>query len=79
MRMVMRQGFGQLALGMLLGFGLSALITRGLVLMLYQVEPRDPVVFGTIAVVLMATGLVATFVPARRATRVDPMEALRYE
>ena len=45
----------------------------------YQVEPWDRSVFAIVAVILTVTGLLAIFLPARRATKVDPMEALRYQ
>jgi ABC-type lipoprotein release transport system permease subunit len=47
--------------------------------MLYGVNPGDPVTFIVVALVLAAVALIATFVPARRGTRVTPVEALRYE
>jgi ABC-type antimicrobial peptide transport system permease subunit len=44
---------------------------------LFQVQPRDPVIFGGVAIVLIIVGLIACLVPARRATLVDPLVALR--
>jgi putative ABC transport system permease protein len=76
-RLIVRQGVVQLAIGVVLGlFGALALtgLLRGV---LYGVSPRDPLVFAAIVAVLALTGLVASWVPARRATRVDPMVALR--
>ena len=53
--------------------------TRVLKSMLFEVKAGDPVVFGAVALVLFAATLAATYVPARRAAGVDPMEALRTE
>ena len=79
LRMVVRQGMLMVGAGIVLGlagaFGLSRLITA----MLYGVKPYDPLTFGIVASVLALTALVACWIPARRATRVDPLEALRYE
>jgi ABC-type lipoprotein release transport system permease subunit len=47
--------------------------------MLFALSPRDPATLGAVAVLLLATALVASYVPARRATRVDPVIALRSE
>jgi putative ABC transport system permease protein len=47
--------------------------------LLYDVSPLDPVVFGGVSLLLAGAGLVASLVPARRATRVDPIEALRIQ
>ena len=77
MRLVMVQGMVQLGIGLSIGLALSLLLGRGLTLVLYQVSMVDPLVFGGIAAVLMITGLAAAYIPARRATRVDPLVAMR--
>jgi ABC-type lipoprotein release transport system permease subunit len=63
------------------GLGLVAAlgVTRALSAMLFEVAPRDAATFGATALLLVAVALLATWVPARRATKVDPMVALRYE
>jgi len=75
--MVLRQGAVQLAIGLAIGFLLAAGLSRGLGVMLFGVEPWDPTVFVAIAVIMVASGLAASLIPALRATRVDPVEALR--
>ena len=79
LRMILRQGMIQIAIGVVLGLGLAAAVGNLLALALYDVNPRDPVVFGSIITFLSAAALFACFVPARRATRVDPNIALRAE
>ncbi len=76
-RMVFRQGVWQLGLGIVLGLGLAAVIGQATSVVLFEVKPRDPQVFGGVVVVLFITGLLACLLPARRATRVDPLTALR--
>jgi predicted permease len=78
-RLIMRQGLIQLGIGLVLGSGLAFLLSKGLKIILFQVSFMDPVVVGLTFAVLIAAALVATLVPAFRATRVDPMVALRYE
>jgi len=78
-RMVVRQGLVQVGFGLGLGLGLALVIGRGLQLVLFDVEPQDPAVISGIALLLMATGLLASLLPASRATRVDPVDALRAE
>ncbi|MEO6004931.1 MAG: ABC transporter permease [Opitutus sp.] len=83
LRMVVRQGSRQLALGLALGLGASLVIavlfSDGIGNTLFQVSPRDPLTYGSVALLLSIVSLTATLVPARRATKVDPMIALRAE
>jgi len=75
--MIFRQGIVQLAVGMVLGLALAFGVARLLSAILFQVQPRDPVIFGGVAAVLVAVGMLACLVPARRETLVDPLVALR--
>jgi predicted permease len=79
LRMILRQGMSQILIGLVVGLGLAVVISRALRMVLFEVSPNDPAVFALIAAVLAGTGLLASTVPARRATRVDPMVALRSE
>jgi ABC-type antimicrobial peptide transport system permease subunit len=83
LRMVLRQGAWQLAIGLACGLGLSLLIATfgrdDLANFLFETDPRDPVTYVAVAGLLAAVAFIATFVPARRATKVDPMVALRAE
>ncbi|MCZ6915648.1 MAG: ABC transporter permease [Gemmatimonadetes bacterium] len=76
-RLVLRHGMALSTLGIVLGLGAAAVVTRLMGSMLFNVAPIDPTTFGIVAVFLITVTLVACFVPARRATRLDPMEALR--
>jgi ABC-type antimicrobial peptide transport system permease subunit len=75
--MIFRQGAIQLAVGMGFGLALALGISELLKILLLDVQPRDPFIFTGVVVTLLATGLLACLVPARRATRVDPLTALR--
>ncbi len=79
MRWIFRQGAGQAVLGLGLGTLFALAVTRLMAALLFRVSPRDPVIFGAILVVLLCTIGLASWVPARRATRVDPLVALRAE
>ena len=78
-RLIIRQGLSQIAIGLLLGTGLAVLVANGLTLLLYQVQPWDPTTFAGVLVLLTITGLGASAIPAVRATKVDPMVALQAE
>jgi predicted permease len=78
-RLLMSQGFFQLGVGLGVGLLLAAGISRLLSIILFGVEPLDPFVFGGVALTLAATGTLACLLPARRATHVDPSDAMRSE
>jgi predicted permease len=75
--LILRQGLGQIVLGMALGTGLAVLVARGLTLVFYGSRAWDPATYATVFGLLCVTGLAASIVPAMRATRVDPVVALR--
>ncbi|HYM13761.1 MAG TPA: ABC transporter permease [Bryobacterales bacterium] len=77
--LILRGGMLLTGIGLVLGFGGALGLTRLLATLLFGVEPRDPVTIGAVAGVLAAVALLACYIPARRATKVDPMVALRYE
>jgi putative ABC transport system permease protein len=76
---VLAQGFGVIAIGIVVGVGISLAVARVLASELWQVSPYDPATLIGVIAVVIATGLAACFFPARRATRVDPLIALRHE
>ena len=79
LRMVLGQSLRVIAIGLLLGLAGALALTRILVGLLYEVRPTDPLTFATVLLLLAGVSLLASYLPARRATRVDPLVALRYE
>ena len=77
MELVLRKGAVQLGLGMALGIALGAGMGQPLRFVLYGVETGDPLVYGSVVATLVAAGLVACLLPARTATRTDPVVAMR--
>jgi len=78
-RMVLRQSGLPVVVGVLAGLAMAAALTPLLSGLLYGVRPSDPLTYGAISVVLAAVGILACYIPARRATKVDAMIALRCE
>jgi len=78
-KLIMRQGILQTTLALFVGLGLSLAVGQLLGSFLYQVSPFDPLALGAAGLVLAASALLACFLPARRATKVNPMVALRSE
>jgi putative ABC transport system permease protein len=79
MSLVLTQGMKLAALGVLLGLIGAISMTRWLVSLLYGVSATDPLTFALIALLPMIVAMLACWIPARRATRVNPLVALRYE
>jgi predicted permease len=77
--MVLFQGLLPVAAGLLAGIAGAFALTRLLKSLLYEVSPTDPLIFAVVSASMLAISLVAMFIPARRATRVDPLIALRHE
>jgi ABC-type antimicrobial peptide transport system permease subunit len=75
----LKQGTTLVVIGLVLGLAGALALTRSLASLLYGVRPNDWTSFAAVAVVLLVVGSIAGYLPARRATKIDPMLALRYE
>jgi predicted permease len=77
--MILGQGIRTIVIGLLIGLAASLVLTRAMSSLLFGVTATDPLTFAGVVLLLIATALAACYIPARRAAKVDPMVALRYE
>jgi putative ABC transport system permease protein len=77
-RLIIGQGLRLVLLGVAIGLGGALLLSRLLTRFLYGVAPSDPATFVAVPAILLLVGVLACYIPARRAMKVDPMVALRY-
>jgi ABC-type antimicrobial peptide transport system permease subunit len=76
---IMKKALSPVALGIIIGLAVSLVLTRFMSSLLFNLHSYDPATFTLVSVLLFSAAVVAGYVPARRATRIDPLRALRYE
>jgi putative ABC transport system permease protein len=79
LKMILRQGMTPVAAGLAAGIAVALAVGQLLESLLFQVSARDPVTIAAVALVLLAVAAAACGIPARRASRLDPVTALRFE
>ncbi len=78
-KLILRQALRWMSFGLVIGIFGAAVLSRLLTSQLYQVSPTNPVIYGALTLTLLAVAIMATCIPAKRATKIDPIVALRYE
>jgi putative ABC transport system permease protein len=79
LQLIVRQGMALVLIGLAVGAAGALALTRVMASLLFDVKPWDPLTLTSVSMLLAAVAFAASYIPARRATRVDPMIALRYE
>ena len=79
LKLILRSGMFLVTIGLIIGLAGALTLTRLMTSLLYEVSPTDPFTFGAVALCVILVTLLACYIPARRATKVDPLIALRYE
>jgi putative ABC transport system permease protein len=79
LKLILRNGIALTLTGVAIGLALAFVLTRLMTTLLFGVAPTDALTFAMVSVALVLVALIACFIPARRATKVDPLVALRYE
>jgi len=79
LRLVVRQGMMLVVIGLAIGLAAAFALTRVMSSLLFEITAKDPITFVVVAGLLSVVALIACYIPARRATKVDPLTALRYE
>ena len=79
LKLILKSGMLLVVVGLTIGLAGAFVLTRLLAALLFETSPTDPVTFGVVALCVILATLLACYIPARRATKVDPLVALRYE
>jgi ABC-type antimicrobial peptide transport system permease subunit len=79
LKLVLRQGFVLVGAGVIVGLVLTFFAARGMSSLLVGVSPSDPLTLGAVSILLALVGVIASWIPARRAMKIEPLKALKYE